>query len=121
MLFIVHAQDRPGSHALRAQARVPHLEFVASREPAFRFGGPLLGDDGKPLGSLMILDLPDRASLDAHLAADPFFGCGLFQVVQVWQTAQVVPAAVPGALQAEIDRQRHEAAALVAVASQQMV
>ena len=26
MLFIVDAEDRPGSHALRTQARVPHLE-----------------------------------------------------------------------------------------------
>lgn len=111
MLFIVHAQDRPGSQALRTRVRAPHLEFVASRTPAFRFGGPLLGDDGRPLGSLMILDLPDRAALDAHLAADPFFSSGLFQRVQVWQTAQVVPEAEPGALQAEIDGQRRKAAA----------
>lgn len=114
MLFIVHAEDRPGSHALRTRARVPHLEFVARHPSAFRFGGPLLGDDGKPLGSLMILDLPDRAALDAHLAADPFFGCGLFQAVQIWQTAQIVPEARPGALQAEIDSQRRQAAVLAA-------
>lgn len=114
MLFIVQALDRPGSQALRTQARVRHLEFVAAHASAFRFGGPMLGDDGKPLGSLMILDLPDRAALDAHLAADPFFGSGLFQVVQVWQSAQVVPEASPGALQGEIDRQRRQAAALQA-------
>lgn len=114
MLFIVHAQDHPGSQALRAQARVPHLEFVAGNPSAFHFGGPLLGDDGKPLGSLMILDLPDRDALDAHLAADPFFSSGLFQRVQVFQTVQVVPEAVPGALRAEIDRQRRQAALAVA-------
>jgi uncharacterized protein YciI len=114
MLFIVQAFDRPGSQALRATARVPHLEFVAGHAQAFRFGGPLLGEDGLPLGSLMILDLPDRAALDAHLAADPFFGCGLFRVVQAWQTAQVVPERHPGALHAEIDRQRRAALALAA-------
>jgi uncharacterized protein YciI len=115
MLFIVHAQDRRGSQALRTKARVPHLEFVAANASAFRFGGPLLGDDGKPLGSLMILDLPDRAALDAHLAADPFFGCGLFQVVQVWQTGQIVPETTPGALRAELERQRQQAAAAAAL------
>lgn len=114
MLFIIHAQDRPGSQALRTKARVPHLEFVADQPNRFRFGGPLLGDDGKPLGSLMILDLPDRAALDAHLAADPFFSSGLFQRVQVWQTVQVVPEAVPGALRAELDRQRRQAAVVTA-------
>jgi len=114
MLFIVHALDRPGTQALRAQARVPHLEFVATRLPAFSFGGPLLGDDGQPVGSLMILDLPDRSALDAHLAADPFFGCGLFQFVQVWQTSQVVPESACGALSREIQRQRRKAQALAA-------
>lgn len=111
MLFIVHAQDRPGTRALRQQVRVPHLVFVARHARAFRYGGPLLGDDGVPLGSLMILDLPDREALEAHLAADPFFGSGLFERVQVWQSAQIVPEATPGGLAAEIERQRHAALA----------
>lgn len=114
MLFIVQALDRPGTQALRTQARVPHLEFIADHTAAFRFGGPLLGADGRPVGSLMILDLPDRAALEAHLAADPFFSSGLFQTVQVWQSAQVVPEATPGALRAELDMQRiHVAVAAV--------
>lgn len=111
MLFIVQALDRPGTEALRRQARVPHLEFVAGHASAFRFGGPMLGADGRPVGSLMLLELPDRAALEAHLAADPFFGCGLFQTVQVWQSAQVVPETIPGALRAEIEAQRRAAAA----------
>jgi uncharacterized protein YciI len=112
MIFIVQALDRPNTQTLRTQARVPHLEFVADHASAFRFGGPMLGADGRPVGSLMILDLPDRAALEAHLEADPFFGCGLFQTVQVWQSAQVVPEAAPGALQAEIEHQRQQTAVL---------
>jgi uncharacterized protein YciI len=112
MLFILQAFDRPGSQALRARARVPHLEFVAERAGAFRFGGPLVGDDGQPTGSLMILELPDRAALDAHMAADPFFRSGLFQQVHVWQTSQIVPERAPGRLRDEIDRQRRAAMAL---------
>ncbi|HEU5296346.1 MAG TPA: YciI family protein, partial [Burkholderiaceae bacterium] len=72
----------------------------------FRFGGPLLGDDGAPVGSLMLLELPDRAALGRHLQADPFFGSGLFQQVSVWTSQQVVPELEPGALDAEIARQR---------------
>jgi uncharacterized protein YciI len=114
MIFIVQALDRPGTRALRTQARVPHLAFVADHASVFRFGGPLLGDDGRPLGSLMVLDLPDRDALDAHLAADPFFGSGLFQTVQVWQSAQVVPEARPGALRDALEAQRRQAAAATA-------
>lgn len=109
MLFIIQALDRPAHHGLRTQVRADHLHFVARHVKAYRFGGPLLGDDGQPMGSLMILELPDRATLEAHLAADPFFSAGLFQLVQVWQTVQVVPEHEPGGLQREIERQRRQA------------
>lgn len=112
MLFILQCIDRPGSATLRAQARVPHLEFVAANASVFRFGGPLLGDDGKPLGSLMILELPDDAALERHMAADPFFSCGLFQTVNIWRSQQIVPEAAPGLLRQEIARQRKAAEAV---------
>ena len=112
MLFIVHALDRPGGQDHRTRVRAAHLDYVASRVAVYRFGGPLLGDDGRALGSLMILDLPDRDALESHLADDPFFRSGLFQVVQVWQSVQVVPEQRPGALQAEIERQQRQALTL---------
>jgi len=110
MLFILQCLDRAGSQALRSRARVPHLEFVATHADVFRFGGPLIGDDGCVLGSLMILELPDHAALARHMAADPFFGAGLFQVVNVWQSQQVVPEAAPGALTRAIASARSHAA-----------
>jgi uncharacterized protein len=102
MLFILHCIDRPGSQALRRRVRTPHLAFVAGHAERYRFGGPLLGDDGQPLGSLMIVDLPDRAALDGHLREDPFFSSGLFQTVNVWNSQQVVPEREPGALMREL-------------------
>jgi uncharacterized protein YciI len=109
MSFILQAFDRPGTLDLRRRVRVPHLEFVASRASVFRFGGPMLGEDGTALGSLMIMDLPDRLALNAYIAADPFFACGLFASVHVWETRQVVPECTSGALQTELERQRREA------------
>ncbi|MCB1909149.1 MAG: hypothetical protein KDH15_17425 [Rhodocyclaceae bacterium] len=114
MLFILKCMDRDGGAELRVRARLPHLEFVASRAQAFRFGGPLLGEDGVVAGSLMILDLPDEAALDAHMRSDPFFTAGLFRSVEVWHSRQVVPETVAGALAAEVDRQRLRAAELEA-------
>ena len=110
MLFILQCTDRAGSQALRAQARMPHLDFVAANATVFRFGGPLIGDDGRVLGSLMILELPDRTALERHMRADPFFSAGLFQTVSVWQSQQVVPEREPGALAREIAAARVGAA-----------
>jgi len=106
MLYILKCLDRADTGGLRVRARLPHLEFVASRLNAFRFGGPLLGEDGVVVGSLMILELPDDAALEAHMGKDPFFAAGLFASVEVWRSRQVVPEGEPGALGAEIERQR---------------
>ena len=103
MIFVVHAHHRPGSPEPSAQTIVQHLQFVARHARAFRFDGPLLGEGDAPCGSLMILELPDRAALEAHLAADPlFFGAAAFGRVQVWQSTEPLPT--PGVLQAAIDR-----------------
>lgn len=97
MQFALYCVDKPGTATLRAALRVPHLEYARMQQHRFRFGGPLLDDAGQPRGSLMILDLPDRAALDAHMARDPFFGAGLFESVSIWSTRQVLPIPEPAA------------------------
>lgn len=55
----------------RLAARAAHRQrlSVLHREGIVRMAGPL--SDGS--GELIILDVPDRATLDAIMAADPFF------------------------------------------------
>jgi hypothetical protein len=62
------------------------------------------------VGSLMVLDLPDRAALDAHMARDPYFREAIFASVEIFDSPQIVPELQPGALQAELDRQKASAA-----------
>ena len=111
MQFALHCIDKPGSAALRARLRVPHLEYAQARQHVFRFGGPLLDDAGQPRGSLMILELPDRRALDAHMAGDPFFSAELFESVSISSTRQVMPEAAPGGLTRELSAARQLAAA----------
>jgi uncharacterized protein len=111
MQFALYCIDKPGSATLRARLRVPHLEYTQKRQHVFRFGGPLLDGAGQARGSLMILELPDRAALDAHMEGDPFFGAGLFESVSIWSTRQVMPEAESGALARELSAARQLAAA----------
>jgi uncharacterized protein YciI len=106
MPFIIYAKDKPNS-PLRAQHRGAHLEFVATCREVFLYGGPMLDDAGKVVGSLMVLDLPDRAALDAHMAHDPYFADGgIFGSVEIFESRQIVPELVPGSLDAELAKQR---------------
>jgi uncharacterized protein YciI len=104
MPFIVYAKDKPGS-SLRAKWRAAHLEFVTTCRDVFRYGGPLIDASGAVVGSIMVLDLPDRAALDAHMARDPYFREAIFASVEIFETRQIVPELVPGSLDAELAKQ----------------
>jgi uncharacterized protein YciI len=46
--------------------------------------GPLVADDGKTMiGSLMIVEAPDRATVEAFNRADPFHAAGLWEKVNI--------------------------------------
>lgn len=103
MEFVLFCIDKADSAGVRFARRGAHLRYAQAHYSAFRFGGPLMDEQGRPAGILMILDLPNRAALDAHMAGDPFFGGDLFESVTVWATRQVLPEREPGALAREVD------------------
>ncbi len=92
MLFAVTCLDKPGAADLRLANRPAHLEY-AKLQPIV-VGGPLLADDGeRMIGSLLVVEAPDRKTLDAILAADPYAKAGLFESVTVRRFKKVLPLA----------------------------
>lgn len=107
MLFVLCGMDKPGIGArIRRENRAAHLEFVTRNPGVFRYGGALLDDDGGMAGSLMMVELPDRAALDRFLAEEPYSKAGLFEPYIVREYRQVVPEPTPGFVAAELARER---------------
>ena len=71
MYFAIHCIDKPGSSDLRAATRAGHLAYLEAVRERILAGGPLLGLDGGPIGSLMIVDFTDRKAAIAFAADDP--------------------------------------------------
>ena len=47
-------------------------------------GGPLVADDGKgSVGSLMVIEAPDRATVEKFNRADPFHKNGVWAKVEI--------------------------------------
>lgn len=81
MHFVIHALDRPDSSDTRALARDAHLEYI--REFDVVLGGPLLDERGAMCGSLIVVDLPDKAAVEALVAEDPYTAADLFGHVTI--------------------------------------
>ena len=83
MLFVLMGIDRPGDGAeVRRRNRAAHLQFVVENEDKFRYGGALLDDTGRMIGSLMMVELGDRAALDRFLTEEPYSRAGLLSPIR---------------------------------------
>ena len=79
MLFTLLCTDKPGCLDLRMATRPTHLAYLQSCKAMLISAGPMLDLDGKPCGSVFILEAPDREAAAAFAAGDPYAKAGLFE------------------------------------------
>jgi uncharacterized protein YciI len=91
--FMVLAWDKTdGDGVARRDAnRAVHGETITARfeKGEVILGAGILDDDGVVRGSIIVMDLPDRAAVDAYLETEPFQSAG------VWGKVEVHPLRVP--------------------------
>lgn len=90
--YAIHCIDKPHALELRLANRPAHLAHLATVADQLLLAGPLLDDEGQPIGSLVIIDFPDRTAATAFAAADPYAKAGLFASVAVTPWRKVLPA-----------------------------
>jgi uncharacterized protein YciI len=89
MNFVLICRDKPGALQVRMDNRPAHLAYLEATGVVF-LAGPLLDDEGKPTGSMIVLDVADKAEADAWAAGDPYAKAGLFEAVTVQAWRKVV-------------------------------
>jgi uncharacterized protein YciI len=89
MLFVLVCTDKPGSLDLRLASRPSHLAYLETYQSKLVQGGALLDHDGRPSGSLLIVDVADRAEAEGFAEADPYHRAGLFESVLIRPYRQV--------------------------------
>jgi uncharacterized protein len=87
MLFAIHALDRPGALPKRLAAYDDHKAFLSDTSGfglRIVMSGPLTADDGETMiGSLFLVEAPDRASVERFNAADPFRAADVWDHVTI--------------------------------------
>ena len=90
--FAIHCIDKPDSLELRNDTRPKHLAYLQALGDSILVAGPLLDPEGVSIGSLMIIDFPDRKAAIGFAADDPYAQAGLFASVAVTAYRKVLPA-----------------------------
>ena len=83
MLFIIRAEDKPGALSKRMEIRPRHLDYLNANKHLIKVAGAMLDDAGDPMGSVLVVDVSDKAAAQAFADGDPFAADGIFGTVTV--------------------------------------
>lgn len=94
MPYFIHAQDKEGALDIRKANRDAHLAYIKETyDDKMIAAGPILSDDGEAMiGSVILINLDDRAAVDAFCAGDPYAKAGLFASVTISPFKHVFPS-----------------------------
>lgn len=80
MIFAILLMDRPGTAELRIQIRPEHRAYLGQFAEKMAFAGPLTSEDGQTtVGSLLVMDFPSKADVEAWLSDEPFTKAGVYE------------------------------------------
>lgn len=91
MFFVLHCFDKADHLQVRMDNRPAHVEYLKSFGEKLHAAGPTLDEQGNMNGSVVILDLADKAEAEAFAAGDPYAKAGLFQQVIISPWKKVLP------------------------------
>ncbi|WP_417316590.1 YciI family protein [Emcibacter sp.] len=84
MHFVILAYDKADSLELRMSVRSDHLDY-AENSGVVQLAGPILSeeDEPKPRGSMIVIDVHNRAAAENFAENDPYAKAGLFDKVRI--------------------------------------
>ena len=87
MQFLLLAYDGTDPDALqrRLNVREDHLGKIEHLKKAgeFLFGGAILDESGKMIGSMIVYEFPDRQKLDERLKNEPYITAGVWKKIEI--------------------------------------
>ncbi len=89
MLYAMIAKDKPGSGDRRTTTRPVHLDHLTGLGEKLILAGALMGPDGTPEGSLLVLESDSLEAATKSFMADPFIAAGIFETIEIkpWRIA----------------------------------
>lgn len=84
MHWLIKCRSKPDTDALREATLPAHRDFLDGYPEVTWYSGPLFTDDNKhAIGSLRLIEFPDRTAASAYINADPYTQAGIFQAINI--------------------------------------
>jgi len=84
MHWLIKCRSKPNTDALREATLPAHKNFLDGYSDVTWYSGPLFTDDNRSaIGSLRLIERPDRAAALAYINADPYTRAGIFAAISV--------------------------------------
>lgn len=93
MQAMFYGLDQPGGQALRETFRAAHEAYLDAHADRIMTRGPLVADDGKtPVGSVLLLDVPNMDAARTFMEKEPFYSHGVYKesVLHRWRFGRVM-------------------------------
>ena len=92
-MYALHCLDRPDAAHLREAHREAHAAYMRRHTDHVVLGGPLLSADGQTrIGILVVVDFPDKGSVEHFMRNEPYQQAGLFATVSLTPFQAVMQA-----------------------------
>src|SRR5262245_33499282 len=84
MHWLIKCRSKPATDALRLATIAAHRNFLDGYPEVTWYSGPLFTDDNQnAIGSLRLIEFPDRGAARAYIDADPYTKAGIFQTITI--------------------------------------
>jgi uncharacterized protein YciI len=84
MHWLIKCRSKPATDALREATLPAHRNFLDGYPDVTWYSGPLFTDDNKnAVGSLRLIEFPDRTAAQAYINADPYTKAGIFESISI--------------------------------------
>ena len=81
--FILVCRDKPESFVLRADFRGEHLDYIKNTGDRVLLAGPMLDDQERSIGSVLIIEAEDLSAAQKFAGNDPYAKAGLFSETEI--------------------------------------
>jgi hypothetical protein len=79
MLFAWLGYFRTDETAVPQEVQLQQTDFLQQPYITIRSAGPLLDEQGRRAGMMMVFEVEDRAAAESYVAGSPFLDAGLYE------------------------------------------